>query len=108
MCDRSVRYRDGRGGADTGGVHEKHPSRTQDRGLSFFFGRSPTPSQKRNDSDVAYADAYPPMRRALTGHGDEDPTAMCDTTYLCKVSGRFVRLKLKVGAFFPCRRSSSS
>ena len=31
--------------------------------------------------------------------GDETPTAMRDTTHLCKVSGRYVRLELKVGAY---------
>ena len=32
--------------------------------------------------------------------GDETPTAMRDITHLCKVSGRFVPLELKVGFLF--------
>ena len=31
--------------------------------------------------------------------GDETPTAMRDITHLCKVSGRFVPLELKVGSY---------
>ena len=41
LCDRSVRYRDGRGGVDTGGVHEKNTKSNPGSGfiVSFLVGR---------------------------------------------------------------------
>ena len=55
LCDRSVRYRDGRGGVDTGGVHEKNTKSNPGSGfIVSFFGRSPAPPpKKKDDSDAA-------------------------------------------------------